>query len=125
METNKTSAPSKETIIQMLSEQIEVTKLRVELQELNTKFAQLRLEELKSVAITAQITNPSPSSSSMEEGAVPHKLTQEDLDNNPELISKGFKVGDEVFIHQDDEEDEETPVEEKKKDNSKRNLRKS
>lgn len=124
METNKTTAPSKDAIMQMLSEQIEVTKLRVELQELNTKFAQLRLEELKSIAITAQITNPSPSSSSMEEGAVPHKLTQEDLDNNPELISKGFKVGDEVLIHQDEEEDE-APVVEEKKDNSKRNLRKS
>lgn len=124
METNKTTPPSKEAIMQMLSEQIEVTKLRVELQELNTKFAQLRLEELKSIAITAQITNPSPSSSNMEEGVVPHKLTQEDLDNNPELISKGFKVGDEVLIHQDEEEDE-APVVEEKKDNSKRNLRKS
>ena len=125
METNKTSAPSKETIIQMLSEQIEVTKLRVELQELNTKFAQLRLEELKSVAITAQITNPTANSSEGS-GGIPHKLTQEDLDNNPELISKGFKVGDEVFIHQDDEEDEEAPVEEKKEvSNSKRNLRKT
>jgi len=123
METNKTSAPSKETIIQMLSEQIEVTKLRVELQELNTKFAQLRLEELKSVAITAQITNPTTNSSEGS-GGIPHKLTQEDLDNNPELISKGFKVGDEVFIHQDDEEDEEAPVEEKTS-NSKRNLRKT
>ena len=124
METNKTTPPSKEAIMQMLSEQIEVTKLRVELQELNTKFAQLRLEELKSIAITAQITNPSPSSSNMEEGVVPQKLTQEDLDNNPELISKGFKVGDEVLIHQDEEEDE-APVVEEKKDNSKRNLRKS
>lgn len=124
METNTTNAPSKEAIIQMLSEQIEVTKLRVELQELNTKFAQLRLDELKSITIAAQITNPSPSNMT-DNAATPHKLTQEDLDNNPELISKGFKVGDEVLIHQDDEEeDNDAPVKEKK-DNSKRNLRKT
>jgi regulator of RNase E activity RraB len=29
---------------------------------------------------------------------VPHTLTQEDMDNNPELASGGFKVGDEVIV---------------------------
>lgn len=27
-----------------------------------------------------------------------HVVTQEDLDNNPELVEKGIKVGDEIFI---------------------------
>lgn len=42
-------------------------------------------------------------------------LTQEDLDNNPELIDQGLKVGDEIDIP-----DEEVPSEEK--DNEKTDI---
>jgi hypothetical protein len=28
----------------------------------------------------------------------PHTITQEDMDNNPELVEEGIKVGDEVII---------------------------
>lgn len=35
------------------------------------------------------------------------RLTQEDLDNNPELVEQGLKVGDEVEIPEANESDEE------------------
>jgi hypothetical protein len=127
METNNPSmedknVPSKETIIAMIREQIEVKTAQVELQKLNTEFAQLRLEELKSLAIAAQITNPQPAQGSSYEGGVPHKITQEDLDNNPDLVEQGLKVGDEVIVSMNEEE--EAPAPAPKKEDSKRGLKK-
>jgi len=86
-------APSKEEIIKFLQEQIEVKKVQFELQELNTKLAVAKAEELKALSFIGQITNPQPPAD-----AVPHNLTQEDMDQNPELVEQGFKVGDEVLI---------------------------
>lgn len=40
------------------------------------------------------------------------KLTQEDIDNNPELAEQGLTVGDEIEIPEDEtSSDEETPDE--------------
>lgn len=36
------------------------------------------------------------------------KLTQEDIDNNPELAKQGLKVGDEIEIPEENESDETT-----------------
>lgn len=36
------------------------------------------------------------------------KLTQEDLDNNPELVEQGLKVGDEIEIPEENTESNET-----------------
>jgi hypothetical protein len=83
--------PSKEEIVAFLQEQIYVKKVQFELQELNTKLAVARAEELKALQFVAQMTNPQP-----------HVLTQEDLDANPEIAEQGFKVGDEVVISNDD-----------------------
>jgi hypothetical protein len=44
------------------------------------------------------MTNPQPPAD-----AVPHNLTQEDMDENPELAEQGFKVGDEVLVPKDSE----------------------
>jgi hypothetical protein len=126
METNNTTTnevPTKEEIIAMIREQIEVKAAQVELQKLNTEFAQLRLEELKALTIAAQITNPQPAQGNTYEGGVPHKITQEDLDNNPDLVQQGLKVGDEVIVSMN-EVNEEPPVEEAPKKDSKRGLKK-
>lgn len=85
--------PSKEEVIAFLSEQIEVKKVQYELQELNTKLAVARAEELKALQFISQITNPQ----AQQPQGVPYNLTQEDLDNNPELVEAGLKVGDEVL----------------------------
>lgn len=92
-------APTKEEVIRFLQEQIDVKKVQLELQELNTKLASYRAEELKALSFIAQITNPQP-----PEDAQPHTITQEDMDENPELSEQGFKVGDEVLVAK-----EETP----------------
>lgn len=65
-------APSKEEIIAFLQEQIEVKKLQLELQEVNTALAAGRAEELKALAFIAQLTSP-PSQEEEEEEEQPNK----------------------------------------------------
>jgi len=87
--------PTKEEIIAFIKEQIEVKTVQLELQELNTGLASARAEELKALAFIAQMTQQN--GGAKPEGT-PHTITQEDMDNNPELIEEGIKVGDEVII---------------------------
>lgn len=97
-ETQEKTAPSKEEVVAFFQEQIEVKKVQLELQELNTALAVGRAEELKALAFIAQLTNPSASKEDGYTGGTPHTLTQEDMDNNPDLAEQGLKVGDEVII---------------------------
>lgn len=48
--------PTKQELIAFFSDQIEVKKYQLELQELNTKLAQNRAEELKALGFIAQMT---------------------------------------------------------------------
>ena len=89
------SIPTKEEVVAFLKEQIEVKTQQVSLQELNTKLAVMRAEELKALQFIANMTNPK--SGMQQSEGVPYTLTQEDLDNNPELVEAGLKVGDEVL----------------------------
>jgi hypothetical protein len=90
---NEQAPPSKEEIIKFLEEQMEVKEAQLKLQELNTKLAVARAEELKALQFIAQMTNPQPPAD-----AVKHNITQQDMDENPELVEQGFNVGDEVLI---------------------------
>jgi hypothetical protein len=96
--TEQQAPPSKEDIIKFLAEQMEVKEAQFKLQELNTKLAVARAEELKALQFVAQMTNPTPPGD-----AVPHTLTQQDMDDNPELVERGMKVGDEVLVPKDSE----------------------
>lgn len=98
-QTPEQKVPTKEEVLLFLSEQIEVKSKQVELQELNTKLAAYRAEELKALQVIAQISNPQPPAD-----AVPHVLTQEDLDQNPEISKQGYKVGDEVLVSKETSE---------------------
>ena len=91
-------APSKEEVVKFLLEQIEVKEVQLKLQVINTDLAESRAREVKALGLIAQMTNPTP-----PPDAVPHNLTQEDMDQNPELIEQGFKVGDEVLVPKDSE----------------------
>lgn len=113
-------APSKEKVIAFFTEQIEVKKMQYELQELNTKLAVARAEELKALAFISQMTNPQGKNENPYEGGVPHTITQEDMDANPELAEQGIKVGDEVLIPAEPEVSE-TP--EEKNTGKKRGLK--
>lgn len=119
MSNQEQKVPSKEEIIAFLKEQIEVKSLQVDLQKLNTEFAIAKAEELKALSFVAQMNNPQPNSKSYE-GGVHHKLTQDDLDANPEFAENGLKVGDEVVFPNDlsPEEEKEAIEEIKKKDRS-------
>lgn len=92
--------PSKEEIVKFLQEQIEVKKVQLELQEINARLAAARADELKALAFIAQITQP-------QQNARPHTVTQDDIDNNPELQEAGVSVGDEIMIPDVGEEEEE------------------
>lgn len=85
--------PSKEEMLTMIAEQIEIKKAQVELQELNAKLATFRADEIKALAFIAQMTNPQAQPPTQT-----HIVTQEDIDANPELVEAGVKVGDEVLI---------------------------
>ena len=85
--------PSKEEVIAFLQEQIDVKTKQYELQKLNTRLAMARAEELKALQFIGNITSPKANAPK----GVPYNLTQEDLDNNPELVEAGLKVGDEVL----------------------------
>lgn len=93
----KNTPPSKEEVIAFFQEQIDVKKVQLDLQDLNTRLAVARAEELKALSFIAQLTNPKPQGNEYE-GGVPHTITQDDLDNNPDLAQEGIKVGDEVLI---------------------------
>jgi len=95
--------PTKEEIMGFLQEQIDVKKLQVELQELNTNLAALKAEELKALSFIGQMTNPQAAKEEQPQGT-PHTVTQEDLDNNPELVEAGVAVGDDVIIPPQPEE---------------------
>jgi len=95
---NEQAPPSKEEIIKFLEEQMEVKEAQLKLQELNTKLAVARAEELKALQFIAQMTNPQPPAD-----AVKHNITQQDMDENPELAEQGFSVGDEVLVPKDSE----------------------
>jgi hypothetical protein len=99
-QVNDQHVPSKEELITFFKEQIEVKKAQVELQELNTRLATARAEELKALSFIGQITNPSAQQNGPTK---PHIVTQEDLDSNPELVDAGVQVGDEVLIPADPE----------------------
>lgn len=94
-ETNEQQkVPSKEEVILFLQEQIEVKQLQLELQELNMKIAHSRAEEIKALQFIGEVTNPQ---GQQVPNGTPHVLTQEDLDEHPDLVEAGLKVGDEVI----------------------------
>lgn len=110
--------PTKDEVIAFLKEQIEVKTAQLELQELNTKLAVAKAEELKALSFIGQITDASRAPQAVEQNPeddnISHTITQEDLDNNPELAEEGVKVGDEILIPKQ-EVKQEAPIKKLKK----------
>lgn len=73
--------PTKEELVAFFTEQIEVKKLQVELQELNTSYAMHKAEELKALAFIGQMTNPEKDPEIEEETPV-RTLKKEKKDGN-------------------------------------------
>lgn len=93
-ETQEPKAPTKEQLISALQEQIDVKQVQLTLQKLNTELARNRADELEAYAKIAHFSNKS----STTDNVVEHTVTQEDIDNNPEMSQQGIKVGDRVGI---------------------------
>ena len=91
--------PTREEVMASLTEMIEVKRLQAELQELNTKIASGRAEELRAIIYIDQLTNPKEKGTEYSGGGMQsHVVTQEDLDNNPEMVEAGIAVGEEIMI---------------------------
>ena len=84
--------PTKEELVSFLNDSLEIAELRAKLQTFNTQIAVGRAEELKALVFISQVTNPK--SQDLEE----HTITEEDIQNNPDLAQAGVKVGDNVQI---------------------------
>ena len=69
--------PTKEEVIAFFQEQIEVKKVQLELQELNTAMAVGRAEELKALAFIAQLTNPVSQNEEDDEPKPPRSLKKD------------------------------------------------
>ena len=92
MEQEDKNIPTKEQMMALMMEQIELKKVQLELQELNEKLAKSKANELQALQFIGNMTNPS------QEETEEHTLTEDDLAQNPELAEQGFKVGDEVLV---------------------------
>ena len=92
--------PTKEELMAFLQEQIDVKELQVKLQNLNTQLAESKASELKALSFISQITSPK-SDGNPYKGGVPHVLTKEDMELNPELAEEGLKEGDTVMLPDD------------------------
>jgi hypothetical protein len=77
LEQEEQKAPTKEEVISFFQEQIEVKKVQLELQELNTALAVGRAEELKALAFIAQLTTPPSEQQEDDEPKAPRSLKKE------------------------------------------------
>jgi hypothetical protein len=126
-QTEEKKAPTKAEVLNFYKEQIEVAKLRRDLAEIvciTAEFDARRVEAIARQAHFSAAGQQQPPQQGMPEGVIPHTVTQEDLDANPELADQGIKVGDVVGITErpegvseiDPATDDETPVRKLKKD---------
>lgn len=126
---NEKKVPTKAEVLTFYKEQIEVAKLRKELAEIVCETAEFDARRTEAIAKQAHFSGPGQQQQSqqegMPEGVIPHTVTQEDLDANPELAEQGIKVGDVVGITEKPqaenqlpapEEDDEAPVRKLKKE---------
>jgi hypothetical protein len=100
-ETTEQKAPTKEQVTKFYKEQIEIAKLRRDLSELLAETAKYDADRAESIARQAHFSAPKsqqPVNGELPDGIVQHTVTQEDMDNNPELAQQGIKVGDVIGI---------------------------
>jgi len=91
MDTVNENKPTKDQIISWYKEQIEIAEFRVKLAELNARTARYEFERQEQVVKLTNMLAPDPS-------VKQYTVTQEDLDNNPELSEQGVKVGDVIGL---------------------------
>lgn len=75
-ENQEKETPTREEYIAYMNETIELTKLRVDLQELQTRIAVGRAEEMRALAFLAQIQGQSRPEPSVEEDEEPETASE-------------------------------------------------
>lgn len=80
--SEETKQPSKEEFIAHMQEQIEITEIRLKLQELNAGIAKSRAEEIQALMFIAQATtdpknSPVPEEDDLEEAPSKRKLKKD------------------------------------------------
>ena len=80
--SEETKQPSKEEFIAHMQEQIEITEIRLKLQELNAGIAKSRAEEIQALMFIAQATTdpknpPAPEEDDLEEAPSKRKLKKD------------------------------------------------
>jgi len=126
---NEKKVPTKAEVLAFYKEQIEVAKLRRDLAEIVCQTAEFDAKRIEAIAKQAHFSGPGqqrPQQEGMPEGVIPHTVTQEDLDNNPELAEQGIKVGDVVGITEKPQPEltDEEPVNDEAEDTPVRKLKK-
>jgi hypothetical protein len=111
---NEKKVPTKAEVLNFYKEQIEVAKLRRELAEIVCETAEFDARRTEAIAKQAHFSGPGQQQPSqqegMPEGVIPHTVTQEDLDANPELAEQGIKVGDVVGITEKPQPEDQVPT---------------
>lgn len=86
--------PSQEEMMTWMKEQIEFKTVQVQLQEINTRLAELKAMEMQAIYKMAQLSAPEEPAQDM----MPYTLTEKDLEENPEIKEQGYKAGDTVNV---------------------------
>lgn len=86
-----------------LKQQMPVKRLQVELQELNTRFVELKVREMEAIHKlqqfeAGQLEAKAQQEQYIKDNIVEHTISQEDIDMNPELVEAGIVVGQTIGI---------------------------
>jgi len=95
--------PTQAEQVNALKQLMPLKRLQVELQNLNTTFAELKVREHEAVNKLQQFEQAQMEAQRAQEqfqmeNIVKHTITQEDIDLNPEIKEAGIKVGQEIGI---------------------------
>jgi len=98
--------PTQAEQIKFLKDQMPLKRLQVELQKLNTDFVELKVREFEAITKLQQIEEVQAKSKAehdafLKENMTEHTITQEDLDNNPEMVESKLEVGQKIGIPKD------------------------
>jgi hypothetical protein len=94
--TEEKKVPTKDEVLAFYKEQIEVAEVRKQLAEIACLTAEFEARRAEAVAKQAHWS--APDKGKPASGIVEHTITQEDMDNNPELAAQGIKVGDVIGL---------------------------
>jgi hypothetical protein len=96
METNNKETvqeqPNKEQVLVWMKEQIDFKTVQLEMQELDTKIALSKFQQMEALYKISMLTSTEEEATTA--AAKEHIITEEDMEAHPHLTEMGYKVGD-------------------------------